>query len=399
MSQRHEMSRSMENVLVLQGGGSLGAFGCGVFKALYNNGIKFDIVGGTSIGAVNAAIICGSKKGDPAQDLENFWIDVAESSYGLLPDILIPYYDSSSGTFGTRKMPWATANSVMFGVPRFFTPRWLQLVQENYTDLMQWPMEWTHYYDHTPLIHTLEKYVDYGKISRKAAANKNTPRMIATAVNVKTAEALVFDSAKMDVQPKHILASCAYSAYGFPWINIDTDVYAWDGSLLSNTPLKEVMEASPRNDKDVYIVENYPRRIDRLPANRSEVVDRTRDIIFSDKTIYDLRAWKHMSRQTDLIEKLYDIVEKKIGIKSLDPSLSSQIKRDYDELVGKYGAEIKSIHRIARNRMESPHILKNADFSVRTIKDLIRQGEQKTREHLKSAEDPELAELLKLLHL
>lgn len=106
-----------------------------------------------------------------------------------------------------------------------------------------------------------------------------------------------------------------------------------------------------------------------------------------------------MSRQTDLIEKLYDIVEKKIGIKSLDPSLSSQIKKDYDELVGKYGAEIMSIHRIARNRMESPHILKNADFSVRTIKDLIRQGEQKTREHLKSAEDPELAELLKLLHL
>lgn len=259
MSQRHEMSRSVENVLVLQGGGSLGAFGCGVFKALYNNGIKFDIVGGTSIGAVNAAIICGSKKGDPAQDLENFWIDVAESSYGLLPDILIPYYDSSSGTFSTRKMPWATANSVMFGVPRFFTPRWLQLVQENYTDLMQWPMEWTHYYDHTPLIHTLEKYVDYGKISRKAAANKNTPRMIATAVNVKTAEALVFDSAKMDVQPKHVLASCAYSAYGFPWINIDTDVYAWDGSLLCNTPLKEVMEASPRNDKNVYIVENYPQ--------------------------------------------------------------------------------------------------------------------------------------------
>ena len=393
------MSRSVENVLVLQGGGSLGAFGCGVFKALCDYGIKFDIVGGTSIGAVNAAIICGSKKGDPAQDLEDFWLDIAESSYGLLPDILIPYYDSSSGTFSTRKMPWATANSVMFGVPRFFTPRWLQLVQENYTDLMQWPMEWTHYYDHTPLIHTLEKYVDYAKISRKAAANKNTPRMIATAVNVKTAEALVFDSAKMDVQPKHILASCAYSAYGFPWINIDTDVYAWDGSLLSNTPLKEVMEASPRNDKDVYIVENYPRRIDRLPANRSEVVDRTRDIIFSDKTIYDLRAWKHMSRQTDLIEKLYDIVEKKIGIKSLDPSLSSQIKKDYDDLVGKYGAEIMSIHRIARNRMESPHILKNADFSVRTIKDLIRQGEQKTLEHLKSAEDPELAELLKLLYL
>ena len=28
------MSDTIENVLILQGGGSLGAFGCGVFKAL-----------------------------------------------------------------------------------------------------------------------------------------------------------------------------------------------------------------------------------------------------------------------------------------------------------------------------------------------------------------------------
>jgi NTE family protein len=49
-------SNKIENVLVLQGGGSLGAFGCGVFKALTNNSIKIDIVAGTSIGGINAAI-------------------------------------------------------------------------------------------------------------------------------------------------------------------------------------------------------------------------------------------------------------------------------------------------------------------------------------------------------
>ena len=37
-------SDKIENVLVLQGGGSLGAFGCGVFKALTNKNIRFDIV-------------------------------------------------------------------------------------------------------------------------------------------------------------------------------------------------------------------------------------------------------------------------------------------------------------------------------------------------------------------
>ena len=50
-------SNQIENVLVLQGGGSLGAFACGVFKALANKNIKVDIVAGTSIGGINAAII------------------------------------------------------------------------------------------------------------------------------------------------------------------------------------------------------------------------------------------------------------------------------------------------------------------------------------------------------
>ena len=53
--------KPIENVLVLQGGGSLGAFACGVFKALYKKNIKFDIVSGTSIGAINGAIIVGVK--------------------------------------------------------------------------------------------------------------------------------------------------------------------------------------------------------------------------------------------------------------------------------------------------------------------------------------------------
>ena len=46
----------MENVLILQGGGSLGAFGCGVFKALAQKNIKIDIVAGTSIGGVNGLL-------------------------------------------------------------------------------------------------------------------------------------------------------------------------------------------------------------------------------------------------------------------------------------------------------------------------------------------------------
>lgn len=74
-------SNNTENVLVLQGGGSLGAFGCGVFKALADNDIKIDIVAGTSMGGINAAIIAGSIDTEhPERTLEEFWLELAENS-------------------------------------------------------------------------------------------------------------------------------------------------------------------------------------------------------------------------------------------------------------------------------------------------------------------------------
>ena len=85
---RHKASRGVENVLVMQGGGSLGAFACGVFKALVKRNVRIDIVAGTSIGAVNAAIIVGSKSDHPEKELEHFWIEVAESSPNIIPDYL-----------------------------------------------------------------------------------------------------------------------------------------------------------------------------------------------------------------------------------------------------------------------------------------------------------------------
>ena len=53
----------------------------------------------------------------------------------------------------------------------------------------------------------------------------------------------------MEIKPKHILASYGYPIYGFPWVEVEDSVYAWDGSLLSNTPVREVLSVSPRDDK------------------------------------------------------------------------------------------------------------------------------------------------------
>ena len=71
VSERQKEESGFETVLILQGGGSLGAYECGAYKTLDKHGIKFDIVAETSIGAVNAAIIAGYKN-NPVESLENF---------------------------------------------------------------------------------------------------------------------------------------------------------------------------------------------------------------------------------------------------------------------------------------------------------------------------------------
>ncbi|GKS60549.1 hypothetical protein YTPLAS21_00070 [Candidatus Nitrosocosmicus sp.] len=134
-------------------------------------------------------------------------------------------------------------------------------------------------------------------------------RLLVTAVNVLTAEPLIFDSAHIPIESKHLLASCGYPNYGFPWAEVEENVYGWDGSLLSNTPVREVIASSPLNDKNIFIVENYSREIDRLPVNMTEVMDRAKDIMFSDKTKHSLKMTKIMTRQIRLIEKLYEYFE------------------------------------------------------------------------------------------
>src|SRR6476469_10579032 len=101
---RHRRSRNLENVLIMQGGGSLGSFACGVFKTLVKQNVRIDIVAGTSIGAVNAAIIVGSKSDHPEKDLENFWIEVAESSPNIIPDIFVFDYDNNAKKFISKKI-------------------------------------------------------------------------------------------------------------------------------------------------------------------------------------------------------------------------------------------------------------------------------------------------------
>jgi NTE family protein len=388
----HTHVKDVENVLILQGGGSLGAFACGVCKTFAKKDIKFDIIAGTSIGAINGAITAGSKNENPQKDLEDFWLEIAESSYNIIPDIFSFDYDYQNNQINYKKSPSASINAAVFGVPKFFVPRWFNWNIYRYDTLNDYsmlPSHWTYIYDNTLLEKTLENYIDFKKLAPAAKPNSindndnstNTIRLIISAVDVLSAEPLIFDSYKTQIQMKHLLATIGYPQYGFPWIEVNDGIYAWDGSLLSNTPIREVMMASPSNDKNIFVIENYPKKIDKLPSNMSEVQSRAKDIMFTDKDQSLGKMSKLITRHINLIETLYDIFEEYDHSK-IDKDIIKYIEKEHKLLVEKYGAKILKIKRISRENNKTPYSLQNADFSVNTIKELIIQGENKALESL-----------------
>src|SRR5215472_1307147 len=67
-------------VLVLQGGGALGAYQGGVYQALHEAGVEPDWIIGTSIGAINASLIAGNKVEDRLSRVQEFWRRVERTS-------------------------------------------------------------------------------------------------------------------------------------------------------------------------------------------------------------------------------------------------------------------------------------------------------------------------------
>jgi NTE family protein len=385
---------AIENVLILQGGGSLGAFGCGVFKALANNNIKIDIVAGTSIGGVNASIIAGAKQNHPEKALEQYWLELADGNVDMNLGFPLVKEDKSSehqvemsSTEHAQMTHISQINSsisfyfsAIYGNRKVFMPRWrpeYALTDPKYFA----PHEWTYLFDHSPLIKTLEKFVDFNKLKPTGQPNS---RLIITAVNVLTAEPLIFDSSKQQITSKHILAATGYPTYYFRWVEVEKGVYAWDGSLLSNTPLREVIEASPVKDKRIFLVENYPKNIESLPDNIHEVQHRSRDIMFSDKTLHNIQMSKAFTYYLKFIDELYHMIEDRCDFeKKEDKANFKRIQAKYKKIIEQHGAEIKDVYYITREE-RFPSLYENADFSVETIKASINDGELKTKDILKS---------------
>lgn len=71
----------VQRALILSGGGSRGAYEAGVVAQLAENGVAFDIVSGTSIGAINGFAVAQGL----AARLEELWKEVADPRHDVAP--------------------------------------------------------------------------------------------------------------------------------------------------------------------------------------------------------------------------------------------------------------------------------------------------------------------------
>ena len=250
-------------ILVLQGGGALGAYQAGVFESLVKTWREPSWVAGISIGAINAALIVGNPVSRRVERLRTFWELVSSS---LAATTLAQGIGSREGLNEA-----SATRGVLFGVPGFFKPRFPPAPFQP-----RGTLEAISYYDTAPLRETLENLVDFDRI------NSGAVRLSVGAVNVRTGNFEYFDSAKQKLDARHIMASGALPP-GFAPVEIDGEHY-WDGGLVSNTPLQHVLDQPGQRHRRVVIQVDLFAARGALPTTLADVTEREKDIRFSSRT-------------------------------------------------------------------------------------------------------------------
>ena len=266
-------------VLVLQGGGALGAYQAGVYQALHDAGIEPDWVIGTSIGAVNGAIIAGNPPESRLARLDAFWSRV--SAAGGVTAGWLPTFDEW----------WRRASIFLQGIPAFFTPSpsaWWAL---------NTPLGSEHaaFYSTQPLRETLHTLVDFDYL------NAHHVRLTVGAVHVAQARMRYFTNRDERLSIEHVMASAAFPP-GFPSVQLEGESY-WDGGIYSNTPLEAVLDDRPRRSSVIFAVQLWPAN-GREPESIVEAMVRQRDIQYSSRSQSHLERQRQIHRLRHVIREL-----------------------------------------------------------------------------------------------
>ena len=274
-------------ILVLQGGGALGAYQAGAYEALCETGQAPSWVAGTSIGAVNGAIIAGNPPERRVERLREFWQRVSSRliAWPLGND------DNSRRIFNET----SAALAAIGGVPGFFEPRIPPAVF-----MPQGTPEAISLYDTGPLKMTLHELIDFDLL------NSGAVRLSIGAVQVLSGNMKYFDTAKQPICAEHIMASGALPP-GFPPIEIDGKPY-WDGGLVSNTPLEFVLERSgPREDMVIFQIDLFSAK-GCMPETLFDIGQREKEIRYSSRTRLNTDIFREMQTIRRAIRHLRAVV-------------------------------------------------------------------------------------------
>ena len=467
-----------ERALVLQGGGSLGAYGAGAYRALYEsiseidtkNGNKekpvFDIVAGTSIGAINAAVLVSyvvenqTYEGS-AERLIDFWKYLSKESIIESNSFFKQWWDywhSINGDVASAEAArryYSAKEFALYGVPNVFDPPKTRYDNKFYDSQNIW-----YRYSNEPLKRSLERFA---KFPIATTQEENQPRLIMVAVDVADGIPVTFDSYPKEdgsrkteygkfirtkdkeigfehivrydkgITSNHVIASGSYPVnFDFSKIEVDscisehsnrpidfenttssreTNYYEyrkelrsfWDGGLLSNTPLLQLVllhrqywyrvrglkHSIPR--LGVCIVNLHPKKQGKIPTDRDGVINRNNDIIYSDRTNQEEVMLLLVSDYIDIVKNLLKL-SKDHGVKDeIINNLLNQKTRYHGEFLkvrtfndiieGRF--QIDEIININRENDEHTISNKSYDFSVGTIKQLLELGYNDARKAFK----------------
>jgi NTE family protein len=333
-------------VLVLQGGGALGAYQAGAYEGLAEAGIAPNWIAGVSIGAINAALIAGNPSERRVEQLREFWNRVS-SIAPITPLALFspfrPFLNSLSATA-----------AMTFGVPSFFTPR---LTPPFFApDGTQGALS---VYDTEPLKVTLEGLVDFDLI------NRCDMRLSLGAVNVKTGNSVYFDNQHDRIGPDHVRASGSLPP-GFPPVEIEGDGY-WDGGIVSNTPLWYVLDDSPKMNALIIQVDLF-NAVGEFPRKFDQVLEREKDIQYSSKTRFNTKRVKELCELRAALGRL---------LAKLPPALAND--PDAQVLSKAHGVGKITIAHLINRRLSHSAQTKDYEFSRATVNELWAAGLEDVR--------------------
>lgn len=299
--------RSPQTVYVFQGGGALGAYQAGVAEALDAGGIAPDWLVGTSIGAINAALIAGNQPADRLAALREFWSRVTRPGLPMA---------GPANPFTAGLQTWQT---LLTGVPGFFKPRGPLAWDLN----RQAPLTELGFYDTAPLAATLEELVDFDLIA------SGDTRLTLCAVNVRSGELELFDNrdGRTHIAAAHVMASGALPP-GFAPVRIGREAY-WDGGIYSNTPLDVVLDDSERRDTLCFMVDLWDAS-EAAPRTMAQALTRYKDIQYASRICEHLDDHERLQN----LRRALRLVGRQLGPKAAaDPAVKALLALGCDSRI------------------------------------------------------------------